>query len=121
MGYQLRALDVMLDGGVPKICELLGQRDLIQCAEKKPQSLKASRRIKGRPFVRLQIADKRVHRRTGANRNPIRLSIRKPDRLASELHDVPDFGEFVEKIEVLSSGALRHPANLGIGLCSDAD
>ena len=111
----------MLDGGVLKLAELLRQRDLIQCAEKKPQSLKAGRRIKGRPFVFLQIADKRVHRWTGANRNPIRLSIREPDRLASERHDVPDFGEFVEKIEVLASGALRHPANLGIGLCSDAD
>jgi len=41
--------------------------------------------------------------------------------LAPERHDVPEFGEFVEKIEVLSSGALRHSANLGIGLCSDAD
>ena len=48
-------------------------------------------------------------------------SVYKEIALGSERHDVPDFGEFVEKIEVLSSGALRHPANLGIGLCSDAD
>ena len=90
-------LDVVLDGGILKLAELLRQSDLIQCAEKKPQSLKAGRRIKGRPFVRLQIADKRVHRWTGANRNPIRLSIREPDRLASERHDVPDFGELLRR------------------------
>ena len=33
MDQQLRALDVVLDGGVPKIAELLGQRDLIQCGQ----------------------------------------------------------------------------------------